>query len=250
MDPEGPPGDTGAEPPPAAEAPPAPPPGPGYLSLAAWIVFFFANVAIAYAPFLPLLRGEPAPALEPGLLDDPRMVAAAIVGSWLTLLIAAVLVWRARLTRADVGWVSLPAGRLLKWTALTVAGLVGTWAAVSLLLGDRLEIVEALTRRPQGPAGWALWWGLAATSGISEESVMRGYGIGLLARLGANRWAAAVGVAVLFGSLHVYQGIHAVPMMALWGFVFAVPFLRTGSLLPGTLAHAVVNGLAPLVLPK
>jgi membrane protease YdiL (CAAX protease family) len=236
----------GAEP-----APPvAPERGPGLLSLVAWIVFFAANLALAYLPFLGALGGDPDLFLRPGLLDDPLMVAATIVGSWLTFLIAAGLVWRARLTRADVGWVGVPARPLLKWTAITVAGLLGTWVAASLLLGEHLKIISPLTEPPRGVAGWALWWGLAWTAGISEESVMRGYGIGLLLRSGANRWAAAVGMSALFGALHIYEGAHAVPLLAIWGFLFALPYLRTGSLLPGILAHAIVNGIAPLFLSK
>jgi membrane protease YdiL (CAAX protease family) len=236
-----------AEAPLPAEAPPRRHPGP--LSLAAWILFFGANLALAYLPFIPALGGDPSLVTRPGILDDPRMVVAAIVGSWVTFLVAVLLVWRARLTPADIGWVALPAGPLLKWTAFTLAGLLGTWIAASLLFGEHLKIVEALTAPPHGVAGWALWWGLAWSAGITEESVMRGYGIGLLKRIGANRWVAAAGMAVLFGALHVYEGVHAVPVLAVWGFLFALPYLRTGSLLPGLLAHAIVNGIAPLFLP-
>ena len=234
--------------PPGPEPAAAPPRGPGFLSLTAWILFFGANLALAYLPFVAAPGGDPALILQPGLLDDPGMVVATIAAAWLTFLVAAVLVWRARLTRADIGWVGLPARTLLKWTAITVAGILGTWVAASLLFGEHLKIIAPLTEPPRGVAGWALWWGLAWTSGISEESIMRGYGIGLLLRLGANRWAAVVGMSALFGAQHIYEGVHAVPLLAIWGFLFALPFLRTGSLLPGILAHAIINGLAPLVL--
>lgn len=234
----------------AADSPPLPPRGPGFLSLAAWILFFGGNLAIAYAPFLAVPGGDATTVLQPGLLDDPRMVAATILVSWLTFLVAAGLVWRARLTRADVGWTGLRARALIGWTALTVAAVVGTWTAASLIFGEHLKIIEALTHQPRGPAGWSLWWGLAATAGITEEYSMRGYGIGLLRRLGANPWAAAVALSIIFGALHVYEGLHAVPLLAIWGFLFALPYLRTGSLLPGMLAHAIVNGAGPLLLPK
>jgi membrane protease YdiL (CAAX protease family) len=248
MDFDGPPVEAGAPTPPEPGQPVEPTRGPGFLSLTAWILFFGANLVLAYLPFMGALGGDPSLMLRPGLLDDPRMVVATIAAAWLTFLIAAALIWRARLTRADIGWVGLPARPLLKWTAITIVGLLGTWVAASLLLGEHLKIIEPLTVPPRGVAGWALWWGLAWTSGISEESVMRGYGIGLLRRLGANRWAAAVGMSALFGAMHIYEGVHAVPVLAIWGFLFALPYLRTGSLLPGILAHAIVNGLAPLAL--
>lgn len=249
------PGDQGAQAP--AGAPTEPPteallprPGPGPLSLAAWILFFGAHLMLAVLPFLGALGGEPGGQLQPGMLDDPRMVAAAILGSWVTFLVALVLVWRARLGARDVGWAGLPPRSLLAWTAGTLAALLVAWVAASLLFGEHLKIVEALTRRPEGLAHWLLWLGLALTAGFTEEFVMRGYGMGLLMRLGANRWVTAVGMSVLFGILHVYQGPHAVPLLALWGFLFAVPFVVTGSLWPGILAHALVDAVAPLFIGK
>jgi membrane protease YdiL (CAAX protease family) len=214
------------------------------------MLFFGANVALAWYPFLAGRAGDPDFILRPGVLDEPIMVVTAIGGSWFAFLVAAVLAWRARLTRVDTGWVALPPRRLWTWTAITLAGLLGSWVAISLALGDRLKIIEPLTRPPQGTAHWLLWLGLAWSAGITEEFAMRGYGIGLLLRLGANRWAAAVGMSLLFGSLHVYEGLAAVPLLALWGLVFAFSYLRTGSILPGVLAHALVDGVAPLFIGK
>jgi membrane protease YdiL (CAAX protease family) len=235
-----------AQPPPAA---PTPRP-PGFLSLTAWMLFFGANVALAWYPFFAARAGDPGAFLRPGVLDDPAMVAVAIAGSWFGFLVAAVLVWRARLSRRDTGWVALAPRRLWAWTALTLLGLLVTWGAATLVLGNHLQIVEPLTRAPRGTAHWLLWIGLAWSAGITEEFVMRGYGIGLLVRLGANRWAAAAGMSILFGSLHVYEGVHAVPLLAVWGLVFATSYLKTGSILPGVLAHALVDGVAPLLIGR
>jgi membrane protease YdiL (CAAX protease family) len=214
------------------------------------MLFFGANVALAWYPLFAARAGDPAAFMRPGVLDEPIMVALAIAGSWFGFLVAAVLAWRARLGRRDTGWVALPPRRLWAWTGLTLLGLVATWAAASLAFGDHLKIIEPLTHAPRGLAHWLLWIGLAGSAGITEEFVMRGYGIGLLVRLGANRWAAAVGMSILFGSLHVYEGVHAVPLLAVWGLVFATSYLRTGSLLPGILAHALVDGVAPLFIGK
>ena len=134
------------------------------------------------------------------------------------------------------------------WSLGTLGALFAVWISVGFLFGDNLEVIEALTRRPQGLHGWGLWIGLSMTAGICEEYIVRGYGIGFLRRWGINPWFAAVVTSVLFGALHFYQGLHAVYVIAVWGFVFAVPYLKTGSLLPGVIAHAAVDAVAPFFI--
>ena len=53
-------------------------------------------------------------------------------------------------------------------------------------------------------------------------------------------------MSLYFGALHAYQGLAAVPVIAIWGFLFAYSYLKTGSLYPGMIAHTVVDGIAPL----
>jgi membrane protease YdiL (CAAX protease family) len=100
--------------------------------------------------------------------------------------------------------------------------------------------------RPRGPADAVLSvLAIAVAPAVCEELLFRGFVLqALLARLGT---AGAVALsAVLFGVIHLdFSGggatLYRVPFAIAVGVGFALLRLRTGSLLPAMLAHAVVN---------
>lgn len=80
---------------------------------------------------------------------------------------------------------------------------------------------------------------------ISEEICFRGmlYG-GLRTRLPAVP-AALVG-GLLFGGLHAFTGISAVPPLIVFGFLLCLLYEKTGSVVPGILLHMLNNSVALL----
>ncbi len=91
-------------------------------------------------------------------------------------------------------------------------------------------------------ARWILFL-LAVVVPIGEEVFFRGLVYGGL-RL---KWGVVVGVlasALFFAAVHV-QVVHALPIFAL-GLLLAVLYERTGSLLPGMVAHGINNVIAVL----
>jgi membrane protease YdiL (CAAX protease family) len=78
---------------------------------------------------------------------------------------------------------------------------------------------------------------------ISEEVCFRGMVFsGIRERL---PWlAAALASGVVFGSLHVFTGITAVPPLIIFGTVLALLYERTGSIIPGVILHALNNTAA------
>jgi membrane protease YdiL (CAAX protease family) len=80
---------------------------------------------------------------------------------------------------------------------------------------------------------------------ISEEACFRGmlYG-GLRERL--PRLAAALVSAAIFGGLHALTGISAVPPLIAFGFILALLYEKTGSIVPGILLHMLNNSVALL----
>ncbi len=56
--------------------------------------------------------------------------------------------------------------------------------------------------------------------------------------------AAALASGTIFGSLHVFTGITAVPPLIVFGTVLALLYERTGSILPGVILHALNNTVA------
>jgi membrane protease YdiL (CAAX protease family) len=218
---------------------------PGPIAWLFWVLFFTGTFLLDSAPYL--LKTQP---IEPGMLDDPRMIVYSILGIWVSLPIVLFLAWRSGLTKRDMGLVRLPTRKLVIWTTGIFAALMLTGLVPSMIWGEKLSVVEPITHPPQDFGRWMLWIGLAASAGLIEEITMRGYGVGFLLRAGANRWGAAIGMALYFGLLHVYEGAAAVPVIAIWGFLFAYSYLETGSVLPGIIAHTVVDAIAPLLVNK
>jgi membrane protease YdiL (CAAX protease family) len=80
---------------------------------------------------------------------------------------------------------------------------------------------------------------------ISEELLFRGMLFGGL-RTRLPRIAAALISALIFGLLHALTGISAVPPLIAFGFILALLYEETGSILPGILLHMLNNSVALL----
>jgi CAAX protease family protein len=78
---------------------------------------------------------------------------------------------------------------------------------------------------------------------ISEEVCFRGmlYG-GFRQRMPTV--LAALASAVVFGALHAITGISAVPPLIAFGFVLALLYEKTGSIVPGIVLHMLNNAVA------
>ncbi len=84
---------------------------------------------------------------------------------------------------------------------------------------------------------------IAIAAPVSEEVCFRGMLFGGL-RTRMPRLAAAFVSALIFGALHALTGISAVPPLIFFGFVLALLYERTGSILPGILLHMLNNSVA------
>jgi len=86
---------------------------------------------------------------------------------------------------------------------------------------------------------------IAVAAPISEEVCFRGmlYG-GFRQRM--RTVLAALASAVVFGALHALTGISAVPPLIAFGFVLALLYEKTGSIVPGILLHMLNNSVALL----
>lgn len=80
---------------------------------------------------------------------------------------------------------------------------------------------------------------------ISEEVCFRGMLFGGL----RERWpriAAALLSGLIFGGLHALTGLSAVPPLIAFGFILALLYERTGSIVPGIILHMLNNSVALL----
>jgi membrane protease YdiL (CAAX protease family) len=80
---------------------------------------------------------------------------------------------------------------------------------------------------------------------ICEETCFRGMLFGGL-REKLPRLAAALVCGLVFGALHALTGVTAVPPLIVFGFVLALLYEKTGSIIPGILLHMLNNSIALL----
>jgi membrane protease YdiL (CAAX protease family) len=80
---------------------------------------------------------------------------------------------------------------------------------------------------------------------ISEEVCFRGMLFGGL-RERLPRVGAALLSGAIFGALHALTGVSAVPPLIAFGFILALLYEKTGSIVPGILLHMLNNAVALL----
>ena len=185
------------------------------------------------------------------IVQTPRLVLyrTAVLTSWLLALLGgAVLWWDQSLAPADVGLTGLSAGHFLIASAVTLIALLLVALGMSGVqrLAGASESPQLIHMIPRNGNERSFFVALALTAGITEEFVFRGIAITTLSGTtwftGAyGPWAAALLVSLAFGLGHGYQEFWGVVRASLLGFGLAVPFLLTGSLLPGIVAHTLVD---------
>lgn len=78
---------------------------------------------------------------------------------------------------------------------------------------------------------------------IGEELFFRGFFYKAL-RSSMGMWSAALVAGGVFGAIHIFTGIEAVPVLAALGVVLCLIYERTGSLYPCIALHAINNTFA------
>jgi membrane protease YdiL (CAAX protease family) len=133
----------------------------------------------------------------------------------------------------------IPTG--LKWMAASLGAYLVFAALYAGLVGEpeQEDIAEVL-----GPVPVQILLVVIAAS-ISEEICFRGMLFGGL-RERLPRLAAALLSAAVFGALHAVTGLSAVPPLIAFGFILALLYEKTGSIVPGIVLHMLNNSAALL----
>ncbi|MEX2448594.1 MAG: type II CAAX endopeptidase family protein [Solirubrobacterales bacterium] len=84
---------------------------------------------------------------------------------------------------------------------------------------------------------------IVLAASVSEEICFRGMLFGGL-RERLPRWPAALISASVFGALHAFTGVSAVPPLIAFGVIMALLYERTGSIVPGIILHMLNNSAA------
>ena len=188
-----------------------------------------------------------------------RTYVTTIVVMWLIALLCARLappsvLWRSPIglaheMRLDTAPSAVIVGTLMVLlVALMMPVIVASFRPGSLdsqLAQIRFMLPETIAHR------W-LFALLCITAGVCEEWIYRGFLLHLFVTElpGANGWLIVLAAAVMFGVAHTYQGRSGGVLTGLLGFVFALLYISSGSLLLSIIMHALLDLRLLLVLPR
>jgi len=178
-------------------------------------------------------------------------LVATIVVQWVMFLLLFVAVY---LERTGLGGLGLNRIRPIHFawaiafllaSNLLLSGLAWVLAQVGLPMPGEIGLLI-----PSDPLGQVVWVAVSITAGICEEVAFRGY---LMTRLRiltkAKGWLIPTAISALaFGICHAYQGIPGLIVITVYGVLFSLLYIRTGSLWPGIIAHSLQD-VGALFLP-
>lgn len=129
----------------------------------------------------------------------------------------------------------------LKWMLAAIGAYLLFAAAYAAIFGtpEQEDIAESFGSLPIQ----VLLIVIAAP--VSEEICFRGMLFGGLRR-NLPRLAAALISGLIFGGLHALTGLSAVPPLIAFGFILALLYEKTGSIVPGIVLHMLNNSVALL----
>lgn len=194
-----------------------------------------------------VLLPAPIAALDPGLESSgARLAAQALLG--ITFLGAAILVADGpgglRMALARLGARRF-AARVLVTVPAAFAFYLACLFAYSALVGspEQTDLAREMGLGSGIAPAVAAVLLIAGLAPLAEELFFRGMLFGGLRRY-LPFLPAALLSAALFGSLHLTTGASSVPPLALFGFLLAWVYERTGSIWPAVILHALNNSLA------
>ncbi|MBC5823844.1 MAG: CPBP family intramembrane metalloprotease [Candidatus Eremiobacteraeota bacterium] len=132
-----------------------------------------------------------------------------------------------------------------------LAALLAVGLLLAITAGPRGAVPRSYAERvapvlPHSPVDWLWFVPLAATAGMCEEFLYRGYALTQIATLTGSLPAGVVISTAAFGLAHSYQGRLGMMGTALSGLLYAAVFLWSGSLIPcmaGHFAHDIAGAM-------
>ncbi len=117
---------------------------------------------------------------------------------------------------------------------LVLSGLAWVLAKIGMPMAGEISMLI-----PQDTAGRIVWVGVSFTAGFVEETAFRGYLMTRLRLIGKfQRWLwPTVISAIAFGICHAYQGIPGFIVITVYGLMFSLLYIRTGTIWPAIIAH-------------
>jgi membrane protease YdiL (CAAX protease family) len=180
------------------------------------------------------------------------LLVTTIIMQWILFLLIYVTIFREETGMAGLGFRRLRALDFL-WAFsfllaanLILAGLAWFLARVGLPMPGEIALLI-----PTEPSGKVIWVFVSFTAGFCEETLFRGYlmtRVRLLANL--HGWLIpGILSAVAFGTCHAYQGLPGFIVLTVYGGLFALLYIRTGTIWPCIIAH-FFQDFSALIIPQ
>jgi membrane protease YdiL (CAAX protease family) len=184
-----------------------------------------------------------------------------LVLEWLGAIVAFAVMgprmFRIATPMPHVGQMHPPIARAMAWALAAAIAFLALSPHVRALSNEK--VLRILLRQyarlsfftPKSAPEFRWFAALSVTAGICEETIYRGF---LIYYFGVSPWrwgilAALAISSISFATAHLYLGAHAVSTLV-GGFIFALLFLLTGSLLVPMIVHAAADLMAIPVLRR
>jgi membrane protease YdiL (CAAX protease family) len=219
-----------------------------------WIIFFVLGVLLPWRGHLRLKKLLALPQMSSR--ERLLLYLSTITFQWLAVAITAWRSWVRGLALEELGLVVHGAERILL-VAITGAGVLGglQWFNLRRMgrsSGKAREFLQLLAERifPRSRKELAMFLALAATAGLCEEFLYRGFAMAALTRAGLPAWGVVLLSSVLFGLAHLYQGRGGLLSTLVIGTVFGTARIAYDGLLPAIVWHFAVDAVAGLAGPR
>ena len=117
-----------------------------------------------------------------------------------------------------------------------------------VLSGSYARALRAVV--PDGTLQWLAFIPVAASAGLCEEWLYRGYALTIVSAATGSLVAGMLASSLAFGIAHAYQGRAGIIGATITGALYAAVFVATGSLYPCMLGHFVQDIVGASVLSR
>jgi len=219
-----------------------------------WLIFFVLGVLL---PWRGRRRLQKLLTL-PQMTSRERLLlyASTIAFQWLAVAATGWRAWARGLTFEELGLIVHGRGRIFLG-AIVGAATLGSLQWLNLRRmgrssGKSREFMQALAERifPRSRVELVSFMALAATAGLCEEFLYRGFAMAALTRTGLPVWSVVLLSSILFGLAHLYQGRGGLVSTLVIGMVFGTARIAYDGMIPVMFWHFAVDAVAGVAGPK
>jgi len=219
-----------------------------------WLIFFVLGVVLPWRGRQRVKKLLATP--DVSATERVALYASTIAFQWLAAGVAGWRAWARGLTARELGLAIQGTGRTVL-VAIAGAVLLASLQWLNLRRigrssGKGRALMEALAKRllPQSKIELLPYFALAATAGLCEEFLYRGFAMAALVRAGLATWVVVLVSSILFSLAHLYQGPGGLAGTLVIGTVFGIARIEYDGLTAVMVWHAAIDVVAGVAGPK